>query len=462
MLKPIGPICNLDCRYCYYLSKEDLLFGKDKQETLTPPLSLEGRGRGGKWKVSEERLANYVGQYIEANARFGEVNFAWQGGEPTLLGVDFFRCVVDLQKRLAPPGVRVSNAMQTNGTLLDDKWCEFLAAERFLIGLSVDGPRELHDVYRVDKKGQPSFDQVMRGRELMAKHGVDFNALVVVNRRNSQHPRKVYRFIRDEMGCQFMQFIPCVERTDFVQIAPQTWDPKSLPVVGDRSAKPARGEDALVSEWSVAAEDYGRFLCEVFDEWIVRDVGHVFVQIFDVALGQWMGLGSSLCVFAETCGNALAMEHDGSVYSCDHYVYPEYRLGSIDERPLLEMVQSDFQRKFGDDKRDSLPRYCRECPVRFACNGECPKNRFIRTPDGEPGLNYLCAGLKRFFTHIDPWMRRMAAEVHAGRPASNVMNVARSQRAAAGFESVGANDLCPCGSGRKFKKCCMGKAGRPS
>jgi uncharacterized protein len=438
MLKPIGPICNLDCNYCYYLSKEDLLFGP-----------------GEKWRIGEGRLESYVRQYIEANAKFGEVNFAWQGGEPTLLGVDFFRRVVELQQKHAGE-VRVSNAMQTNGTLLDEEWGEFLAANRFLVGLSVDGPRELHDAYRLDKKGEGSFDAVMRGHEVLRRHNVDYNALVVVNRKNARRPMDVYRFIRDEMECGFMQFIPCVERTDFVQIAPQTWDPRSLPVEGEKLSRPGRPE-SLVSAWSVVPEDFGAFLCAIFDEWVVNDVGRVFVQTFDTALGQWMGLGSSLCVWAETCGNALAMEHDGSVYSCDHYVYPEYRLGHIDETPLAQMVASERQVKFGNDKRETLPRYCVECEVRFACNGECPKNRFLRTPDGEAGLNYLCAGLRRFFNHIDPWMKQMAALVHSGQPAAAVMQLARAKRREVDYADARPNDPCPCGSGRKFKKCCLGK-----
>ena len=431
MTKPIGPLCNLDCKYCFYLEKEKLYPGETG------------------FQMPDEVLECYIRQYIHEQD-VPEVTFAWQGGEPTLLGVGFFERVVSLQRKHCPPGKTISNALQTNGTLLDDAWCEFLRENGFLVGLSIDGPREIHDRYRVDKGGKPTFDKVMRGLEMLKRHQVEFNTLTVVSRANSEKPLEVYRFLR-EHGSGFMQFIPLVERTgggDLFSAPPDPDDPAPL---------------APVTPWSVRPLDYGRFLCAIFDEWIRRDVGKVFVQLFEVHLGVWMGLPASLCVFSENCGRALALEHNGDLYSCDHYVYPQYRLGNIMDRPLAEMVDSAEQRKFGSDKNDRLPRYCQECDVRFACNGECPKHRFLRTPDGEPGLNYLCAGYKHFFHHVDPYLRRLAAIVGQGRPAEEIMPLIalddrRKQAAPAspggdGFRA-GRNDPGPCGSGKKFKKCC--------
>lgn len=389
MTKPIGPICNLDCHYCFYLEKEKLY----------PETSA--------WKMADDVLESYIRQYIEAQ-EVPVVSFAWQGGEPTLLGVEYFRKVVELEKRYAG-GKQIENSFQTNGVLLDDHWGEFLAENRFLVGLSVDGPRPLHDRYRVDKGGQPSFDRVMRGLGFLKKHGVAFNTLTVVQRHNSHYPLEVYRFLKD-IGSEFMQFIPCVER------AAQNAGSSGLVLIS-----PHASEQAAVSEWSVEPLQYGKFLCAIFDEWVRKDVARYYVQIFDVALESWLGMEPSLCVFRETCGMAMAMEHNGDLYSCDHYVYPENKLGNILESPLSSLVHSPPQVKFGLDKRDTLPRYCRECEVRFACNGECPKHRFIRTPDGEAGLNYLCAGYKLFFQHIDPYMRFMAAELRQRRPPANVM-----------------------------------------
>jgi uncharacterized protein len=436
MTKPIGPICNLDCTYCFYLEKEKLY--PDQR----------------KWRMADDVLESYVRQYIQAQDA-PEVSFAWQGGEPTLLGVDYFRRIVALQKQHAG-GKRINNAIQTNGTLLDDEWAEFLANDKFLVGLSIDGPRELHDVYRVDKQQKPTFDAVVRGLDLLKKHGAEFNTLTVVNRRNARHPLEVYRFLR-QIGSGFIQFIPLVERQ------PQT----RLKVLGLDLAEPSPiGDDERppVTGWSVEARQYGEFLCAVFDEWVRQDVGRVFVQLFDVALGHWMGMGSSLCVFAEKCGRALALEHNGDLYSCDHFVYPQHRLGNLLHASLGEMVESEQQRKFGTDKLDTLPRYCRECDVRFACNGECPKHRFMRTPDGEDGLNYLCPAYKRFFHHVDEPMKLMASLVHGGRPAALVMDWMRQRDAAAAARlragaarKVGPNDPCPCGSGRKHKKCCGGR-----
>jgi uncharacterized protein len=391
LTKPIGPICNLDCQYCFYLEKQKLYPGERK------------------WEMPDDVLTEYIRQYIQSQPA-AEIHFAWQGGEPTLLGVDYFRKVVRLQQQFAN-GKTVSNALQTNGTLLDDEWCEFLAANKFLVGLSIDGPRELHDQYRPDKGGQPTFDAVMRGLALLKKHNVEFNTLTVVNRANSQRPLEVYRFLK-EIGSRFIQFIPVVERSAAGEMAK----------LGLDLASPADAESP-VTEWSVEAAQYGEFLCTIFDEWVRHDVGETFVQLFDVALENWLGLGSSLCVFAEKCGGALAIEHNGDLYSCDHYVYPQFRLGNIMNRSLGEMVRSGAQQKFGSDKLNALPRYCRECEVRFACNGECPKHRFIKTPDGEAGLNYLCAAYKRFFTHIDPYMRQMGELVSSGKEAAGIMGM---------------------------------------
>ena len=431
MTKPIGPICNLDCKYCFYLEKENLY-----------PHTTH-------WAMNPEVLESYIAQYIAAQPS-DRVDFAWQGGEPTLLGVDFFRTVVRLQQKYAG-GKAIHNALQTNATLLDDEWGEFLAACHFLVGVSIDGPRELHDVYRVDKGNAPTFDRVLRGIAKLKQHGVDFNTLTVVNRRNSAFPLEVYRFLK-EIGSGFMQFIPIVER----KAAAPTQDGMLL-------IQPSFDGSAEVTDSSVEPRAYGEFLARIFDEWVRNDVGRYFVQIFDVALESWLGLDPSLCVFRRTCGAAMAMEHTGDLYSCDHFVYPEHKLGNIAGTALQELASSPRQKKFGQDKLDTLPRYCRQCTVRFACNGECPKHRFLRTPDGEPGLNYLCAGYKHFFTHIDPYMRFMAEELKAGRAPANVMRIVgsapRSDAASrnAGSRS-GANMPCPCGSGKKQKKCC----GRPT
>lgn len=398
MTKPVGPLCNLDCTYCFYLEKEKLY------------------GKKSKYRMADGVLDKYIREFIQSQSA-PEISFAWQGGEPTLLGVDFFRKVVDLQQQHSD-GRPISNAFQTNGTLLNDEWCEFLAENRFLVGLSVDGPAELHDAYRVDKGQRGSFERVMRGLQFLQKHKVEYNTLTVVNRKNSKHPLKVYRFLK-EIGSTFLQFIPIVERKP---------DSESKELGLDLASPPAMkvdDEHAMVTPWSVTAVDYGNFLTRIFDAWVKEDVGQTFVQAFDVALSNWMGLGGALCVFSEKCGRALALEHNGDLYSCDHFVYPKYHLGNIMESPLGELVDSPQQKKFGSDKLDTLPRYCLECPVRFACHGECPKHRFIKTPSGEPGLNYLCAGYKKFFTHIDPYMRVMARLLNEKRPASEIMPLAR-------------------------------------
>ena len=425
LAKPIGPICNLDCKYCFYLEKE----------SLYPQAST--------WAMREDVLDSYIRQYIEAHST-PTVDFAWQGGEPTLLGVDYFRNLVQIQKKYAN-GKRIRNALQTNGVLLNDAWAALFKEHEFLIGVSIDGPRELHDAYRVDKGGQPTFDRVMRGIATLKRNGVEFNTLTTVHRANADHPLDVYRFLR-EHGSGYMQFIPIVERIAHHVTAD-----------GLQLISPDFSEAARVAPWSVEPRQFGRFLCTIFDEWIRRDVGRCFVQLFDVSLEMWTGMEASLCVFRRQCGTALAMEHCGDVYSCDHFVYPQNRLGNIMESPLKALVDSDQQRHFGEAKESALPRYCRECDVRFACNGECPKHRFLTTPDGEPGLNYLCAGYKMFFRHVDPWMRFMAAELAANRPPANVMQAIAARESRAALEDAGRNDPCPCGSGKKFKRCCGSK-----
>ena len=391
MVKPIGSACNLDCKYCYYLSKEGLL----------------DQRRGA--HIPADRLEEFIRQYIDGQDG-DRVVFSWQGGEPTLLGLDFFRKVVELEEKHKKPNQRIENDLQTNGTLLNEEWCEFLKSHRFLVGLSIDGPRNLHDAYRVTKGGEPTFDKVFAAAKLLKKHGVKFNTLTVVNRLNVKRPLDVYRFLTREIGSTYVQLIPCVEPKDFRTTAPQHWDAEKLPVIGTPAAKPGSA-DSIVTDWSVDPDDFGEFLCKVFDEWHHKDLGRVLVDLFESAVAQWMGLPAQRCITGEFCGKGVAMEHDGSVYSCDHYVYPEYRLGNIDERPIAEMVFSRRQMEFGFAKRDALPQYCRECEYLFACWGECPKNRFVKTPDGRAGLNYLCGGLKRFFEHADPYLKQIAKQL---------------------------------------------------
>ncbi len=430
MAKPSGSVCNIDCKYCFYLEKEKLY-----------------PDAGTNWRMSDETLEQYVIQYIEAQD-VPAVNFAWQGGEPTLMGVDFFRRAVELQQKHAG-GKAITNAFQTNGILLDDEWGEFLHENKFLVGLSIDGPEEFHDRYRVDKGQKPTFARVYAGLQMLKKHEVEFNTLTVLQNHNAAHPLEIYRFLRDE-GSGFMQFIPIVERSA------NEPDEDGLELVD-----PTFAGKALVTRWSVGSTQYGRFLCRIFDEWVRNDVGRVFIQMYDIALGAWMGQDPSLCIFAKTCGKALIIEHNGDLYSCDHFVYPDYRLGNVHEESIRDMVDSPLQTKFGQDKADTLPQYCVECDYRFACNGGCPKQRFTRTPQGEGGLNYLCKGYKMFFSHVDPYMRFMANELGRGQPAANVMEWVRhmdAQKEAARQKiDPGRNDPCPCGSGQKYKRCC-GKA----
>ena len=376
MLKPRGAVCNLSCRYCYYLGKEGLYPGSNP-------------------RMDDAVLEEFTRQYIEAQGA-PEATFSWQGGEPTLMGLEFFERAVALQRKYQKPGMRIRNALQTNATLLDDAWCRFFRQHGFLVGVSLDGPEACHDAYRVDKGGGPTFRRVMAGLALLAKHGVDVNILTAVHAANAGKPLAVYRFLRDVAGAHFIQLIPIVE-----------WESGSC-------------ESGRVTERSVGGRQLGDFLIAVFDEWVRRDVGRVFVQTFDAALGAWLGEPAGLCTTAATCGQALAMEHNGNVYACDHFVEPAYRLGNIGETPLAEMVGSEQQRRFGLDKRDSLPRRCRVCGVRFACHGECPRNRFGRSGE-TPGLNVLCAGYKAFFRHVDPAMRYMSAAIRAERPPAGIM-----------------------------------------
>ena len=379
VIKPIGPKCNLNCHYCYYLEKEQL-----HTETHS-------------FRMSDEFLEVFIRDYIKAHREASEVTFLWQGGEPTLLGRAFFRKALAFQRRYCPPGLKISNALQTNGTLLNERWAAFLREHDFLVGLSIDGPRRLHDRYRETRKGAHTFDAVRRALRLLHKEGVAFNTLTVVHRANTRHGREVYRFLRDE-GARFMQFIPLVE----------------LLYDDGRLAPPAAAQNATtVAPFSVPPQGYGRFMCAVFDEWLRRDVGSVFVQLFDVQLGLWSGMPSSLCVFAETCGQNLALEHNGGLYACDHYVYPSHSLGNIKESSIERLARAPQQRQFGEDKRDLLPRRCRECEFLFACNGGCPKHRFAPTPDGETTLNYLCPSYKHFFVFAGPTLRRMAGLLRA-------------------------------------------------
>ncbi len=396
MAKPAGPACNLRCSYCFYLEKSWLF------------------PAAGGTRMSDDVLEAFVRDYIESQDA-DAIDFAWQGGEPTLAGLDFFRKVVALQQRFGG-GRRITNALQTNGTLLDDAWGEFLAAHGFLVGISIDGPGDLHDAQRVDAAARPSLERVLRGVRVLQAHGVEFNTLTVVSRRNARHPGKVYGFLK-EIGSRYLQFIPLVERVGAAAGGGSLAGPPS----------PSRRESARTTSWSVTPVAYGEFLVRVFDEWVRRDVGTTYVQLFDNALGQWLGMPSTLCVFAPECGRAVAVEHDGSVFACDHYVYPDYRLGRLGERTLAAMLDDPAQRAFGAAKRDTLPAQCRECSVRFACNGGCPKHRFLETAGGEPGLNYLCAAYRRFFGHADPYLRAMADLLRQQRAPAEIMAILRER-----------------------------------
>ncbi len=426
MLKPVGPACNLDCTYCYYLEKKNLYpFAKG-------------------YRLKDDVLETFIREYIQAQD-VPVVSFVWQGGEPTMLGVDYFRKAWELQQKYSE-GKRIENSLQTNGTLLTDEFCEFLHEKNFLVGLSIDGPQDVHDHYRFTATGSPSWEKVMQGVRLLKKHKVEFNTLSVVNKETARKPVEIYRFLKS-IGSQFMQFIPIVER--------HTTDPGD----GDVHLVHHRYKgDAHVTEWSVTPAGYGNFLIKIFDEWVRKDVGTYYVQMFDVTLANWMGESNpGLCVFSETCGDATVMEHNGDLYSCDHFVYHDYHLGNIKETPLLDMMQQERQARFGLEKRTSLPKQCRDCEFLFACHGECPKHRFTTTADGEPELNYLCEAYKMFFGHVTPYMDYMTKQLKAKKPPANIMQwiKQKEQPVAASRPVVGRNDPCPCGSGKKFKQCCI-------
>ncbi|RPJ12156.1 MAG: anaerobic sulfatase maturase [Deltaproteobacteria bacterium] len=417
LAKPTGSTCNLNCDYCFYL----------KKESLYP---------GSRFRMSDEVLEAYLSQLIAAH-RTDTVTVAWQGGEPTLMGLDFFRHAVELQNKHRRPGMRFENTLQTNGTLLTDDWCAFLRENNFLVGISIDGPRRIHDVYRKDKGGRPTFKRVLHGLRLLQRHGVETNVLVTVNRINAASPLEVYRFLRDEERVSWIQFIPAIERMHAGVVSPHQ-------------------EGTSVSARSVTPEQWGNFLTAIFDEWVRNDVGRLFVQTFEAAVRSWLGLGSSgMCIFDPTCGHGLALEHNGDIYACDHFVEPSHLLGNILKTPMADLATSERQLRFGRAKLESLPRLCRECSVRFACHGECPKNRFLTTPEGEPGLNYLCAGYKRFFEHADAPLKLLAELLRRGRPAAQVMNLLAQaeERPRSVSGKISRNASCPCGSGLKYKRC---------
>ena len=394
--KPVGAICNLDCRYCYYLKKK-FLYPKDKSFVMT-----------------DDILEKYIVQHINASSS-QTIRFSWHGGEPTVLGLDYFRKIVELQKKHQPSKKRIFNGVQTNGTLLDDDWCQFFASEGFFVGLSLDGTQEMHDRYRVTKNHNPTYEQVMRGYKLLQKYKVHFDILCVVNAYNVQYPIQLYRFFK-QIKAQYLTFLPLVE------YMPNT--------------------EAGVSDITVPADAFGDFLCAIFDEWVDEDVGDVQIQIFEEAARTAFDQEHSLCIFRETCGDIPVIEHNGDFFSCDHFVDVEHRLGNIQDMPLVNMLESPFQKAFGQAKLDTLPQYCQICEVRAMCNGGCQKDRFIKTPDGEMGLNYLCSGYKNFFTHCQPFV-------------SEIANLLGEQKKPLIRHKTGRNDPCPCGSGLKYKKCCM-------
>jgi serine-type anaerobic sulfatase-maturating enzyme len=405
LAKPTGAVCNLDCNYCFFLSKESLY-------------------PGSRFRMSEDLQEAYIRQLLEAHSAAPEVVVAWQGGEPTLMGLEFFRSAIEIEHRYVRPGQTVVNTIQTNGTLIDDAWAAFFKEHDFLVGISIDGPREIHDRYRVDKGGKPTFERVRVGLERLKAHDVEWNVLACVHRSSADQGRAVYRYLRDDLGARFIQLIPIVE-----------------------SAQGPEGVDGG-SSLSTTAEAYGQFLIDVFEEWVRHDVGSVFVQMFDAALAHWVGVPGSLCVHEETCGRSLALEHNGDVYSCDHFVEPSFRLGNISSAHMLELVDSPEQRRFGLQKRDGLTQQCRDCDVRFACNGGCPKDRFATSRLGEAGHNYLCAGYELFFRHVDRPMRFMADALRDGRAPASIMSAY-----AAADKWRARNAPCTCAAGRKWMHC---------
>ena len=389
MLKPAGAHCNLACKYCYYLEKNKLY--PTAQRHL----------------MSDEMLEQFTREYIEAQT-MNQVLFTWHGGEPLLRSIDFYRKALSLQQKYAG-GRRIDNVIQTNGTLLTDEWCEFFAQNHWLVGISIDGPQPDHDHYRLTAAGKPSWKKVMQGIKLLKKHGVEWNAMAVVNAYNANHPLEFYRFFK-ENGCQFLQFTPIVERQTRHE------DGRTLASLADKNEIP-------LSEASVAPEQWGYFLCAIFDEWVRKDVGKIFVEIFDCTLANWMGISPGICAYSKECGHAGVMEHNGDVYSCDHFVFPEYKLGNIRDHSLIDMLYGEQQQEFNRLKHSSLPRQCKECDMEFACHGECPKNRFMKDKYGDSGLNYLCPGYYHYYQHVAPYMDYMKQELMSQRPPSNIMKV---------------------------------------
>ena len=392
MLKPAGAHCNLACKYCYYLEKNNLY-----QNT---PRHL----------MSDEMLEQFTREYIEAQT-MPQVLFTWHGGEPLMRSIDFYKKALALQKKYAH-GKQIDNVIQTNGTLLTDEWCEFFAKNHWLVGISIDGPQEYHDHYRVTPAGKPSWEKVMQGIQLLKKHRVEWNAMAVVNAYNAEHPLEFYHFFRDN-GCQYLQFTPIVERLT------EHEDGRTLASLADDREIP-------LTDTSVTPQQWGNFLCTIFDDWVRHDVGKTFVEIFDCTLANWMGVLPGICAYSKECGHAGVMEHNGDVYSCDHFVFPEYKLGNIREQSLIDMLYGEKQQAFSRLKHTSLPRQCKECDMEFACHGECPKNRFEKDKYGEPGLNYLCQGYYQYYTHVAPYMDFMKRELLAQRPPANIMNVLKN------------------------------------
>ena len=389
MLKPAGAHCNLACKYCYYLEKNKLY--PTAQRHL----------------MSDEMLEQFTREYIEAQT-MSQVLFTWHGGEPLLRSIDFYRKALSLQQKYAG-GRRIDNVIQTNGTLLTDEWCEFFAQNHWLVGISIDGPQPDHDHYRLTAAGKTSWKKVMQGIKLLKKHGVEWNAMAVVNAYNANHPLEFYRFFK-ENGCQFLQFTPIVERLTRHE------DGRTLASLADKN-------EISLSEASVAPEQWGYFLCAIFDEWVRKDVGKIFVEIFDCTLANWMGISPGICAYSKECGHAGVMEHNGDVYSCDHFVFPEYKLGNIRDHSLIDMLYGEQQQEFSRLKHSSLPRQCKECDMEFACHGECPKNRFMKDKYGDSGLNYLCPGYYHYYQHVAPYMDYMKQELMSQRPPSNIMKV---------------------------------------
>ncbi|WP_312472097.1 anaerobic sulfatase maturase [Neobacillus sp.] len=401
LAKPTGPICNLDCTYCYYTEKE-AYFPKDHS-----------------FRMSDAVLESYIKQYIDSQDTL-EIVFAWQGGEPLLIGLDFFLNVVTLQKKYAH-GKHITNTIQTNGTLITEQWCEFFSAQHFLVGLSLDGPEHIHNRYRMDRGGKPTFELVMKALSLLKKHRIEFNILTCVTKHSAYKPLEIYHFFKQQ-DIQFIQFIPIVERNVNEGAAALSLRHATPPSLASEEAQ------QTVTPWTVEPEMYGEFLIEIFNEWVQQDVGSVFVMNFEWALASWIGIPSPVCIFSEECGRAVAMEHNGDLFSCDHYVYPDYRLGNISDG-LIHLMNLPAQLAFGKTKRDTLPTVCKNCDVRFACHGECPKHRFLVTEQNEPGLNYLCASYKNYFKHIHPYMIRMKQLLQEGLPASNIKAMMMNQAA---------------------------------